>query len=346
MNRIRIIYNNNHPPYLYGSVGVVEGSTAKFGSPFVISKRFAGQEKVYGTVKRIVEKIHFHMIRFSEFNLETRRKLEREGVLPIEASGNFQTLPDSEITEQVLEDQENLTEDVLTSVSIYVRILSEIFPNKMGNYRVDVYDYHDKKVDEAKLSDISNLILHNRYILVKDQMVVDLISDKKYLSSSAQMGLKLNSNEYFSEVNKVVTELTVKDLIWELWKLTKNVLLSTSPTEKEIVFLIQNLYTLGGSILEDSSENTLSGGPLKTILDRFAENHLQRFPSISEKQDITMSYVQFTTPRFCLIPDQNGIRTSIEVNGREETLDMGYEEFFQEVIDASGGAKLFTPPDS
>ena len=50
----------------------------------------------------------------------------------------------------------------------------------------------------------------------------------------------------------------------------------------------------------------------------------------------------FRTPRFQLEPDLNDkrIRVTVEVNGKQEQLVLGYEDFFSSVANAHGSMKL------
>ena len=253
-------------------------------------------------------------------------------------------LPESKLADRILDEQDELVEDVLVATSVNVRILSEIFPNKLKKHKVSVYDYDDGEVGKIELSKIADLLLHNRYLVIKGHQVVDLLSDKKSMADDLQMGLKIDFLEYVSEVEKVVSGLTVKDLIDKLWGMTK--VLSTSSSVKDIVFLTQNLYTLGDSVVGDPVP--IAGGPLKTILDRVAGNYIDRmFPNDSAPRGKTIPFpVVFRTPRFYLESDVDlkQIRTEVEVNGGPETLVMDYEEFFREVSKASGNAGLYRKP--
>ncbi len=308
----------------------------------VSKKRSDGEEVVYGTVKRTLQKVLSQMNRLRTFQLATEEKLEAEGITPL-VPGNS-TLPESEVTDRILDEQDELIEDVLLAISVNIRILSEIFPRKLRKHKVRVYDYDDGEVGKIELSKIANLLLHNRYLLIRGDQVVDLMSDERFLADKPQMGLKINFPEYISEVEKVVTGLTVKDLIGKLRSMTE--LLSTSSSMKDIVFLTQNLYTLGDSVVGDPKP--IDGGPLKTILDRVVRKDIDRMypnPSASIGVSITAA-VTFRTPRFYLEPDlrHKQIRTQVEVNGSPESLVLDYDEFFREVSKASGNATLCTKP--
>ena len=346
VNRLHIFYNAEHKPYMYGVVHIVDGSVENqwWEHPFIVSKRKSdGEEIVYGTVKRNLSKIQSQLDRIERFHSESKAKLEAESIaLPV--PGN-PILPESELADRILDEQDDLLEDVLLAVSANIRILSEIFPSKLKKRKVTVYDYDDGEVGKIELSRIADLLLHNRYLVVRGHQVVDLISDERFMSAKTQMGLKINFAEYLSEVEKVVTGLTVKDLIGKLRSITK--VLSTSSSMNDIVFLTQNLYTLGDSVVGGAA--SVNAGPLKTILDRVAQQHAERmYPmgSTAEKVEIVTT-VAFTTPRFYLEPDlgQKQIRTAVQVNGSPKTLVMGYEEFFLEIAKSSGSRRLYTKPD-
>lgn len=344
-NRIQILFNAEHKPYLYGAVHVVDGDLSNqwCEKPFVISKTGAdGREIVYGTVRRTLDKILSQMDRLKSFQLEAQAKLDAACISPLNPENSI--LPESEVADRIIDEQENLIEDVLLTVSVNIRILSEIFPQKFKRSKVNIYDYDGGRVDKIELSEIANLLLHNRYILVKDQYVVDLISDRKFMAHKPQMGLKINFLEYISEVEKVVNGITVKDLIAKLWRSTKK--LSASSNIKDIIFLTQNLYTLGGSVIGTNAP--IDSGPLKTILDRVAIEYLESvYPRKSAPHGAqVVANVVFNAPRFFVEPDldQKQIRIEMQVNGKRETLVMDYEKFFREVSQASGNRKLYTEP--
>ena len=159
-------------------------------------------------------------------------------------------------------------------------------------------------------------------------------------TTNLQMGLKINFSEYLSEVEKVVTGMTVEDLITKLRESTED--LSASSNIRDIIFLTQNLYTLGGFVV--GSDAPIGSGPLKTILDRVATKHIERrYPQHSASEDSQIVHVVFSTPRFYLEPnlDQKQIRIEMQINGNRETLIMAYEEFFREVLKASGDRRLY-----
>ena len=337
-NRVQVLFNAEHKPYLYGLIHIVDGDLANqwFEKPFAISKtREGGGETVYGTVARTMEKIRSQLERLEAFGSEAKRRLDAAGIKPIE--GTVSELPPSEMTDRIFEEQEALLEDVLLITSVNVRVLSEIFPSKMKRAKVNVYDYDGARIDNIELSRIADLLLHNRYMMIRDQYVVDLISDEKFMSDRPQLGLKVDFAEYLGEVQRTLEALTVNDLIGKLRGATKR--LSSSSNVKDIVFLTQNLYTLGGLVMTDGER--VDEGPLKSILNRVAVRILEAGPKPVAGETRRLALV-FAAPRFTLEPDLDDkrIRVRVQVNGKPEELVMGYEEFFSEISKAHGDGKL------
>ena len=343
VHRVHVFFNAKIQPYMYGAVHIVDGSVDNqwWEKPFVVSRRkLGGQEVVYGTVHRTLEKIVSQLNRLKKFHVDSRAELAASGVSPLPPERLMS--PESEIEVRIMDEQEELVEDVLLAVSVNIRILSEIFPDKLQTYKVIVYDYEHVHVGEIELSEIANLLVHNRYVVVRGQYLEDLISDRKFMSARPEMGLKVDFGEYFTEVNKVVTGIAVGDLVEKLRDSTER--LTTSSSVKDIIFLTQNLYNLGGSILE--SDRRMDSGPLNTIFNRIGREHLDSvYPKTPEFSDVSVDVTfVFRTPRFYLQPDldHKQIRVEVEVNGKTEKLVMDYEDFFSEVSEAAGDMKLYT----
>ena len=341
-NIVQVIYNSEHEPYLYGAVLRVDGDLSNqwWERPFVVSKRSGdGEEVVYGTIKRLLEKIVLQVDRLQRFQLEAQAMLDATGItLSPQDEGK---LPKSEVTDRIIDEQEELVEDVLLTTSVNVRILSEIFPQKLGQSKISVYDYDEQVVAQIELSQIANLLVHNRYICIRNPYVVDLMSDRRFMDTEPQAGLKINTQEYFSQVGSVVEDMTVNDLVDMLESALES--LSASSNIKDIIHLHQNLYTLGGFVVGNGIH---IADPLRIILDRVAMAHLESKyanapPLDGNQESITVFY---STPRFSWEPDLNKrqIHISLQVNGEPETLVMGYEEFFSELLKGYGSTRLLS----
>lgn len=350
-NRVEIIYNAEHKPYLYGAVRRIKGDlqNQRWESPFIISKTiWDGEEVVYGTVKRTLDKIMGQVERLRNFQSETQEKLEAAG---IKVDRDIPILSESELTARILDEQEELIEDILLTVSVNIRILSEIFPQKLKMSKVPVYDYNEESVGRIELSKIADLLVHNRYMVVKAPFVIDLISDERFMVNKPQTGLKINFQEYVSAVRKTVNGISVQDLVTKLWGMTKQ--MSASSNIRDFIFLTQNLYTLGGSVV--GIDMDINSSPLSNILNRVETQYLESmYPTDSVREGTKVTTVlYFGTPRFYLDPDldQKQIRIVMSVGSSgedlvSETLVMDYEEFFSGVSKASGKMKLYPSSDS
>lgn len=184
------------------------------------------------------------------------------------------------------------------------------------------------------LQAISNVLQHHRHLMVKDEYIVDLVSAKDYIiTAKHQMGLKINFLEYVDRLEKAVHAITVKDLVGILRGMTTRISAESSP--KDIVFLMQNLYTLGGAAVHPQGSVS---GPLKSVLDNVATKTLNR----RHRRSGGVMAVTMTTPRFFLEPDLTNkrIRTEVRVNGIQEKYVVDYESFFTEVVNAYGNRRL------
>ena len=63
---------------------------------------------------------------------------------------------------------------------------------------MNVYDYEHVHVGEIELSEIANLLVHNRYVVVKGSLSGGFdVRQEVYVGQDPQMGLRVNFDEYF-----------------------------------------------------------------------------------------------------------------------------------------------------
>ena len=339
VNPVLVIYQD-HPPYLYAAINKPTSipDRIEWHSPFILSKRNqSGEEDVFGTVVRTLGRLAAQLQKLVAFSSKTAQRLHEAGVSTDEQSGE---LPATPLSDAIIDEQDDLFEEVLFLSSMYVRILAEQFPSKDDQFTVTVYDYDDLPVEQLSVSNIGNLMAHNRYIAIRDDRVADLMSDRRYLSGDPQTGLNIKFAEYASRVSEFLESFTVRDLVEKLDQMTRE--LSSSSEVRDIIFLVQNLYTLGGLVMAAPSPPS---GPVKAILDRVAprlyeQRKLQLGTAAASPIDIR---AEFTTPRFYLDGDllDKKIKTSMIVNGNREELLMGYEQFFEMIKQSAGETKLY-----
>ena len=335
LNRILVIYKRKEP-YLYGAISKMgcDPRHLEWHSPFLISKaNGTGEEEVYGTVGGILKRIVAQLAKMDDFGKRTARRLSEAG---LEVGPNRQLHP-SDLSNAIVDEQAALMEEVVLVTSIYVRQLHEIFFN-LEEPQVAVYDYEGKPAARTSLKHVGDLMAHNRYIAIRDGRIADLMSDKKHLAHH-QTGLQLDFIEYLRCVSALVESITVERLATMLQERTRK-LTCASPI-RDIIFLMQNLYTLGGFMVEAGSQLS---PPVRAILDRLAphlyEQELQA-KGLPAGSAATIQAV-FASPKFQFEGnlEGKGIKTFITVNGQTETLVTGYEQFFQDVIAAAGSTKL------
>ena len=335
LNRVLVIYRREDP-YLYGAISKMGGDPRhlEWHAPFLISKtKSTGKEEVYGTVGGTLGRIVAQLAKMDAFGKRTSQRLGEAG---IETGPNHQ-MPPSDLSDTIIDEQDALMEEVVLTTSLYVRQLCEIFPDLI-KFQVGVYDYGGKPAGHASLKHVGDLMAHNRYIAIRNGRIVDLMSDKKHLAQP-QTGLQLDFIEYLRRVSDLVENITVETLATVLWERTRK--LTPSSRIGDIIFLMQNLYTLGGFMVQTGSPLS---EPVRAILDRLApdlyeqERQAKGLPTGSAA---TIEAV-FTTPRFQFggnVEDKK-IQTSMIVNGKTETLATDYEQFFQDVVAAAGSTKL------
>lgn len=291
-----IVIYRYEEPYLYGAINKM-GSNAnnlEWHSPFIISKRKAnGDEEVYGTVGRTLSRINAQLDRLTSFQFEAVRRLNEAGIKSMDHNS---PISNSTIEKEIIEGQELLFEDVLLTTSVYVRILLDLFPRQEQSLKIPIFNYESENVGTIKLRDISNLMVHTRFLTFRDGYVIDLMSDKKSICDSLPMGAKFNIVDYFDAVQMLLERLTIKDIVNKLRSMVKG--LSPSSSIADIVFIVQNLYTLGGMTINVNTP--LESGPIQLLLDDVVRRlYNQEQDRVKfETNTHTVLEVKFTTPRF------------------------------------------------
>ena len=335
LNRVLVIYKRVEP-YQYGAISKMgcDPRHLEWHAPFLISKtNSAGEEEVYGTVGGILKRIVAQLAKMDAFGKRTSQRLSEAG---LEVGPKHQMQP-SDLSNAIIDEQAALIEEVVLITSIYARQLHEMFHN-LEELQVSVHDYEGKPAGRTSLKHVGDLMAHNRYIAIRDGRIVDLMSDKKHLAQH-QTGLQLDFIEYLRCVSDLVESITVERLATMLQERIRK--LSPSPPIRDIIFLMQNLYTLGGFMVEAGSPLS---EPVRAILDRLAPDLYEQEIQAKDLPAGSAATIQavFTNPKFKFegnLEDKK-IKTIMTVNGQTETLVTGYEQFFQDVVAAAGSTRL------
>ena len=341
LNRVVVRYRREGR-YLYGAISKMgcDPQHPEWHDPFLISKdKSAGEEELYGTVVGAMERVADQFAKMDAFFERSDQRLREAG----HEVGPDLRLPESGLSDVVVDEQDRLIEEVLLATSIHVRRLLEIFPEMRDEFQVAVYDYEKRPVSRSPLRDIGNLMAHSRYIAIRESRVIDLMSDQRSLAGDLQTGLQFDFIEYLRGVSDLVASITVKDLAAVLQARVRD--LSPASDIGDIIFLLQNLYTLGGFVVDTTSPLS---GPVRAILDRIAPDLFERewqARGLPTGSAVAMR-VTFTAPRFEFEGnlENKKIRTSLTVNGQTQTLDTDYEQFFRDVVAAAGTTKLWGSP--
>ena len=335
LNRILVIYMRKEP-YLYGAISKMgcDPRHLEWHVPFLISKaNSTGEEEVYGTVGGILKRIVAQLAKMDAFGKRTSRRLSEAG---LEVGSNHLLQP-SDLSNAIIDEQDALMEEIMLITAIYVRQLHEIFSN-FEKFQVAVYDYEGNPAGRTSLKHVGDLMAHNRYIAIRGGHIVDLMSDQKHLAQH-QTGLQLDFIEYLRCVSNLVENVTVERLATMLEERIRQ--LTCSSPIRDIIFLMQNLYTLGGFMV---STDLRPSGPVRAILDRLAPDLYEQAIQAEGLPAGSTATIQATVaaPNFQFegnLKDKK-IKTFMTVNGQTETLVTGYEQFFQEVVAAAGSTKL------
>ncbi len=339
LNSILVIYRNI-PPCLYGAISKTgcDPNNLEWHPPFLMSKsNSVGEQDIYGTVMRTLQRLAGQMEKLAMFQSDAEQRLHNAGISSEAQAG---LLPASSLSEAIITEQSDLFEEVLLITSIYVRTLSEQFPPKIEQFKVEVCDHDGKPATRLPLKEVGNLMAHNRYIAIHEGKIIDLMSEKKSMSGKPQTGLSVSFAEYVNCVSEFIESFTVKELVEKLLGIMQG--LTATSDLGSIIFLVQNLYTLGSCAITATAP---PAGPAKHILDSLAPvlyDQQRRMRGLPEGSPVTVR-AEFSTPRFTFEGDLlNGdIKTNMTINGAKEALAMGYEQFFQIVIQASGDNRLY-----
>jgi len=341
-------------PYVYGTFLIVQGDLENQWSsqPFIVSGRDAdGKEIVYGSVPRAQDMILWKLRSLTEFAERSQHMLHEAGIT-VPRDGFLGDI-DSPVAKRVLDDQERLFEDVLLSTGLRVRTLSEMLPKAFSEAKVPVYDYEGVRRDSIALPEIGNLLAHNRYVCIQDEYITNLFSDRKTLVKNADLprewvgwdrgGWKVSFREYIDEVGRVVRGLTVRDLLAYLREGLDE--LSAYSDVNKMVTLHQNLHTFGRVITTPLV--AVENGPVKAILDRFvSELAAEMYPSGPPEPETALTFnVVHGNPTFRWVGelDERQIEVAITVNGAQQTLRIGINEFIEYVEDVYQDRTLLDP---
>ena len=205
-----------------GSVGPYRQS-----SPYVLSCQHGSRRVIPGSV------------------CESLRNLSRQlEQLPVSSGEHVARIESAEADqrgEEYYEYDRHLTNS-LVLISCLARKVFHTFPRLSEQYSVQMFDYGGKATDEIRVKKLLDLFVHNRYMNLKNEYIVDLVSEKLpdgTIIAEGFMGHKFKFQDFLSQVAEAIESVTIKDLTTLLRRGVKSLNLDTP--YQEIVFLVQNI---------------------------------------------------------------------------------------------------------
>ena len=104
------------------------------------------------------------------------------------------------------------------------------FPRLSEQYSVQMFDYGGKATDEIRVKELLDLFVHNRYMTLQNEYIVDLVSAKLpdgTIIADGFMGHKFKVHDFLSQVAEAIESVTIKDLTTLLRRGVKSLNLDT-----------------------------------------------------------------------------------------------------------------------
>ena len=327
-------------------------------APFVISQSIGQNETVvYGSVYTLAREIRRLIDDLNRHNKEFKTTLRLGGVDTDEtddSSGKrIVRIPEGDEGDKLFFEYVREVTNTLLLISSQTRNLFQLFP-RFNNRCISQLDYEGNKVGNISLKELFDYFVHNRYLFVDGEHVVDLFSDKfspKSSISETFMGYKINWREYRDAIQKVTDDVKMKDLTGLLRGHIKK--LQSDSSHKDIVFLVQNLESFSNllamkipdrryrfmlNLLFDEKANQDLGdveerkGSITQTVE-FAEPHIKIHEELSEKKFTIRARCKLT------LHGDNGQLIKEETID-DHSIDMGYHQLLDRVGDAFGDDSL------
>ncbi len=327
-------------------------------APFVISQSIGPKETiVYGSVDELIREIRRLLNDVSKCNEKFKSTLRLGGVNTDETHYSSErrvvTIPEGEKGDKLFYEYVREVTNILLLLSTQTRNLFQLYP-RFNNRCISRFDYGGNKVDNIPLKELFDYFVHNRYLFVDGEHVVDLFSDKfspKSSISQTFMGYKIRWREYLDAIRSVTDDVKMKDLIGLLRGRLKK--LSSGSSHKDIVFLVQNLESFSNLLATKIPDNRYTS-MLSLMFDERANQDL---PDIGEKNESVEQFVTFTAPHINIHEKLSEKKFEIRVRCKftlrdnqkhpvkaedldDHSIDVGYEKFFDLVNSIFGDDPL------
>ncbi len=366
---ISLIYNLKKP-YLYGCIRFFKSSSdqkpatlQRQSAPFIIWQS-AGKDEVvvYGSVYELIREIRCLINDLSDCQKKFNSTLRRSGVNTDEkpdSSGKtiLVSIPDGDKEDKLFFEYIREVTNILFLISSRTRNLFEIFP-KFDRQCIDKLDYEGSKTGSIPLKELFNHFVHNRYLFVDGEHVVDIFSDRFSAKSSISktfMGYRINWRDYIDAIRRVTDDVRMKDLT----QLLRNRLrkLSSDSSHKDIVFLVQNLESFSQLLARKISDKGYEFMLNLLFNEKLHQEVTNKVANIGMGKQVVEETVAFTAPHIKICEELSKKKFTIQVKCsfslrhnnkdllkdqplKDHSVDVDYEEFLGLVNDAFGDDPL------
>ena len=329
-------------------------------SPFVISQSIGQKETVVvGSVYELIREIRRLIQDRHECDREFNSSLRHSGVKTSETLDTSKkailvSVPEGDKADELYFNYVREITKILLLLASQTRNLIQIFP-RFNTRRVSLFDYEGNGAGTITLKELFDYFVHNRYLYVDAEYVVDLFSDKipKHSTIFGKfMGYKINWREILKAIQNVTNEVKIRDLTGMLrGRLEK---LSSASPHKDIIYLIQNLESFSNLLatkIPDKryrfmldlifndvtdrmfAESWKNAGRRAEVRTQFESPHVKIHEKLSEKRFTIQVRCKITMSEISEQPEAIRILNNHRIN-------VGYQQFFDHVNQAFGDDSL------
>lgn len=335
-----LIYNAKHLPVLYGHIAFYrqqypgqETATKAYRSstPFVVGKYVSGSDRfiVYGSVHFLVLEIRRLIDEFIAKNRDWW--VSRQKVVNDRNLGEMDFLYDSHVM------------DFVVLVSTHARNLFHLVNNEeVTGKTIPVLNYEKEQDGDIKLSELFDILIHNRYYYFDGGIIRDVFSGKfKKQSRFADkfMGYGIDLQAYVQGIADAIREVRMKHLTTILRGRLKR--LSPDSKHQDVIFLIQNIHSFS-----DLMKTRIPTGNYRLIEQLMFGNHAEdlvyKSPNIAINRDLQRKAFDIRV-EWAKRSEYDGGRGKLE----NKVVTVGHESLFDIVNKLFGEERLldFKMPD-
>ena len=337
---MRLLYNDKHPPVLYGHVAFYKQQhpeqktfteSYKSSKPFVIGKRVPGSDRfvVYGSVHFLVLEIRRLIDEFTAMNKEWW--FSRQKVVDDSSLGEVDFLYDSHVM------------DFVVLVSTHTRNLFHLMNNEdITGKTIPMLDYEKKQDGEVKLNELFDILIHNRYYYFDGGVIQNVFSEQfksKSQLASKFMGYGIDLQAYAQGVSGAINEVRMKHLTTILRGRMKHLSLDSKP--QDVIFLIQNVRSFS-----DLMKTKIPTGNYRLVENLMFGNHIEDIvyepPNIEINSHLNRKEFDIRV-RWAKRSEYDGDKGKL----KSKSVTVGYESLFTKVNELFGEERLldFKMPD-